>query len=274
MHGLPVRGGAARELSLPLPPARMPLVRAGRPLKRWSYVGIFGPELMLCVGDARVGPVPRRWWAVAQPDGTLRERTTAGRGGVRLEGSRLRVVSGDVRVELALERSGDVEVVSPSGDAFIWTRKQLVRARGRVSLAGRGRDLDAEGLWDDSAGYHDRSTAWRWTAGVGRAAGRRVAWNLVAGVHDAPQASERTIWVDGDPHEVGPVSFVDGLSAVTLQQDRGLEFSQWCAREEDINLLLFRSRYRQPFGTFAGELDDGIRLDEGWGVMEEHDVRW
>ena len=42
---------------------------------------------MLCVGDARVGPIPRRWWAVALPDGTLHE----GRGGLRLEGSRVLV---------------------------------------------------------------------------------------------------------------------------------------------------------------------------------------
>ena len=40
---------------------------------------------MLCVGDARIGPVPQRWWAVAEPDGTLRERTTIGRGGIDLE---------------------------------------------------------------------------------------------------------------------------------------------------------------------------------------------
>jgi hypothetical protein len=35
-----------------------------------------------------------------------------------------------------------------------------------------------------------------------------------------------------------------------------------------------RSDYRQPFGTFAGTLPGGIELAEGYGVMEEHDVRW
>ena len=35
-----------------------------------------------------------------------------------------------------------------------------------------------------------------------------------------------------------------------------------------------RSRYRQPFGTFEGELPGGFRLAEGYGVMEEHDVLW
>ena len=35
-----------------------------------------------------------------------------------------------------------------------------------------------------------------------------------------------------------------------------------------------RSRYRQPFGTFEGELPGGLTLAEGYGVMEEHDVYW
>ena len=34
------------------------------------------------------------------------------------------------------------------------------------------------------------------------------------------------------------------------------------------------SRYRQPFGTFAGELPGGLELAEGYGVMEDHDVHW
>jgi hypothetical protein len=53
-----------------------------------------------------------------------------------------------------------------------------------------------------------------------------------------------------------------------------VRFSEWSAREENLNLLLFRSRYRQPFGTFSGELPGGLRLREAQGVMEEHDVLW
>jgi len=123
---------------------------------------------------------------------------------------------------------------------------------------------------DDSAGYHERHTVWRWSAGIGRSAdGRAVAWNLVAGVHDAPESSERTVWVDGEPAEVGPVAFADDLSRVG-----GLEFTPWCAREDHTRRPLFRSDYIQPFGSFAGELPGGLRLASGHGVMEWHDVRW
>ena len=41
--------------------------------KRWRWVGVFSPELMLCVGHAHVGPLPRSWWVVAMPDGTVPE---------------------------------------------------------------------------------------------------------------------------------------------------------------------------------------------------------
>ena len=40
------------------------------------------------------------------------------------------------------------------------------------------------------------------------------------------------------------------------------------------NLLIVRSRYRQPFGTFAGALPGGIELAAGVGVMERHEALW
>jgi uncharacterized protein DUF2804 len=272
VSALPVRGTAARELGLPLPPQRAPLLRGTRPLKRWCWVGAFGPELMLCAGDARIGPLTQRWWAIARPDGHLRERTTARRGGLRVAPDGVSVEAPGVRIELGLESSEGVEVASPAGDGWAWTRKHApVRATGRVVVDGAEQPVDADAVVDESAGYHPRHTAWRWSAGVGRGeAGERVAWNLVAGVHDAPEASERTVWVDGVPREVGPVEFAGDLSGVG-----DLAFREWCAREDHTNRLIFRSHYRQPFGTFAGELPGGgPRLAEGYGVMEEHDVYW
>lgn len=247
--------------------------RAGtRPLKRWRYVGVFTRELMLCAGEAWVGPLPLRWWAVALPDGALQERSGPGRAGLGIEGSRVRVTAPGVRIALELERGEGVETASPAGAAYVWTRKQAgVGVHGSVEVAGRAHLIDGpHAVVDDSAGYHPRRTSWRWSAGIGVAAdGARVAWNLVAGIHDDPAASERTVWVDGVPHEVGPVTFAPDLSAVA-----GLRFSEWAAREDDTNLLLLRSRYRQPFGTFAGELPGGTALAEGYGVMEAHDARW
>jgi uncharacterized protein DUF2804 len=274
---LPVRGHAVRALGLRIPPGPMPLLRGTRPRKRWRYVGYYGPELMLCVGDARIGPVPQRWWAIALPGGELHERTTVGRGGVSVDRGGVRVEAGGVRIALELEESGGVEIASPtSAGHYIWTRKQAdVPARGFVEVSGKRHEIDGVAFIDDSAGYHDRHTVWKWSAGNGRTSdGRAVSWNLVAGVHDAPADSERTMWIDREPSEVGPVTFAPDLSQVTFAEGGSLEFTEWAAREEDMNMLLMRSRYRQPFGTFRGTLPGGIELAQGYGVMEEHDVLW
>jgi hypothetical protein len=62
--------------------------------------------------------------------------------------------------------------------------------------------------------------------------------------------------------------------AADLSRVGGLAFSAWSELSENLNLLVLRSRYRQLFGTFSGELPDGSRLSEGYGVMEEHDALW
>ena len=278
---LPWRGaGAQRPPGVVVPPARMPLFRAGRMLKRWRYVGFYGPEAMLCVGSARVGPSWQVWWAVwDRGERRLRERTRmlAGRGRVEVESpGRVRVRDGDVEIDLALEEGEGVETVTPAGRAWIWTRKQGdVPARGRVRMGERTIALDGRAFVDESAGYHDRVTSWRWSAGTGVAAGGEpVAWNLAEGIHDSPQASERTVWVDGEPRELGPVRFAADLSAVEFAEGGALRCTDEATRERDDNLLVFRSRYAQPFGTFSGTLPGGIELAEGYGVMERHDVRW
>jgi Protein of unknown function (DUF2804) len=268
----PVRGQGVRELDLRLPPRRMAPFRRGRPLKRWRYLAVYGPELMLCVGDARIAGFPRRWWAVALPDGTLHERTSPRRVDRGSAPGRVLVADSGVRIELAFEDAAGVEVVSPHGAGYVWTRKQAgVTVRGRVAAAGREWPIDGPlGFVDDSAGYHSHRTSWRWSAGIGWArTGEAVAWNLVEGVHDAPEASECTVWVNGEPREVAPQPFAADLSGVG-----GMRMDEWCTREDHARLGPFRSDYRQPFGVFSGALPGGPVLETGYGVMEWHDVRW
>jgi hypothetical protein len=80
--------------------------------------------------------------------------------------------------------------------------------------------------------------------------------------------------VDGRAVEIGQVRFADDLSRIEFSDGGELRFSEWSERTADKNFGLFRSRYRQPFGAFEGELPGGLRLLEGYGVMEDHDVRW
>jgi hypothetical protein len=244
-----------------------------RPLKAWRYVGAYGPEVMACVGDVRIGALRQRFWAVCEPGRPVVDRTTLGRGGVALDGSRVQVDSGDVRIDLTVEEDGGVETRHADR---VWTRKQAgVPVRGRVEVQGRTYEVDCLGAVDDTEGRHRRHTTWTWSAGVGRGlGGERIGWNLVTGVNDEPTGSERRVWVDGEPHEVGPVSFADDLSSVSFAEGGAMSFSEWGAREDRTNLLILRSSYRQPFGAFSGVLPGGLELAEGYGVIEWHDVWW
>jgi hypothetical protein len=231
--------------------------------KAWTWVGAFGPELMLCAAIARIGPATAAWWAVWEGS-ELQERSLRRAGGLVVTPSRVEVPG---VMSLSVGDDADpVEVVSPHGDQYIWTRKRGgVMARGVV----RGREVELRGLVDESAGYHARRTAWLWSAGVGvLGSGEPVAWNLVDGVHDAPSSSERTVWVAGSAREVAPQAF-DGLAGVG-----GLRFAAEATRARRERYVLMSSDYEQPFGTFTGSLPEVGALREGWGVMERHAVRW
>jgi hypothetical protein len=274
---LPYRGRfgdarPARLASLALPPQPMPGRSGLRGLKAWRYVGVFGPELMLCVAQLRIGAARQSFWAIWDRTAVrLYERTVFGAGAVQLAAGRVVISEPSVQVDLRLEEGQGIEAVCDTAGSYAWTRKQGgVRASGTVQIDGARRELDARAVIDDTAAYYPRHTSWRWSAGVGVTRdGRDVAWNLVAGVNDPPLGSERTVWLSGVPSEPPPCRFADDLSAV----DR-LSFRAEAVRQRRENLVVVRSFYRQPFGTFFGELPGGISLAGGYGVMEAHDVRW
>jgi hypothetical protein len=254
----------------------MPLLRGGRPLKRWHYAGVFADDVLLCAAQAWIGPVPVSWWAVWDRDQrTLAERTVRSRSAVAIDAGRLRVDDGPVSIDLELSEDPGVETISPHGEQYAWTRKQGgITAAGRVKLLDRELRVEGRGIVDESAGYHARHTAWRWSAGVGVSDnGAEVAWNLVDGIHDDVDTSERTIWVDGTPHHAGPARFAHDLSWVETEGAR-MDFRAEATRRREERLLLFSSRYEQPFGTFSGSLPVAGALREGLGVMERHEVTW
>src|SRR3954452_19125791 len=117
----------------------MPRWRDRRPLKRWRYVGAYGPELMICAGDAHIGPLHQRFWAIATADGRLREKTALfGSGGVRIAGPEVAIDAPRVRVRLRVDEQAEpVETLSRHGGSYIWTAKLGgVRVGGVIELDG------------------------------------------------------------------------------------------------------------------------------------------
>ena len=258
----------------------MGLLRGGRPLKRWRYVGVFCEEMMACAAIVQVGLAKQSFWAVLErPGAQLRERTRllARRGSVELTAGRLRVSDAGVALDLELAEDDGIEAVCPHGKGQVWTRKQAgIAAHGTLALDGRpARQIEALAVIDDTAGYHARVTEWWWSAGVGvNTDGVAVAWNLVSGVNDPPSGSERAVWIAGAPTETAPVSFAADLSSIRCEDGTELRFLAEAQRSRHDELLIVGSDYRAPFGSFTGELPGGTPLAHGLGVVEHHRARW
>ena len=258
----------------------MALMRGGRPLKRWRYVGVFCEQLMACAAIVQVGPARQSFWALyRRGEDRLDERTRLlpRRAELQLTRGRLLLRDRDLELDLALAEQAGVQVRCANARQHVWTRKQAgIAAYGTMTLAGDApRAIDALAVIDDTAGYHARHTEWWWSAGVGQSPeGVALAWNLVSGVNDPAHGSERAVWVAGEPREAEPVRFSADLGQIDSADGSQLRFRAEAERSRSENLVIFKSDYRAPFGTFSGTLPGGVSLARGLGVMEHHRALW
>jgi Protein of unknown function (DUF2804) len=258
----------------------MPLFRRTRPLKRWRYVGVFGEQFMVCAASVHVGPARQTFWAVFERTSGLvveRTRLIPRREALDLTPGGLQIRDAAVLLDLTLEEDDGIETICPHGRSYVWTHKQAgVRAHGTLVLGVRPPlAIDALAVIDDTAGYHARVTEWWWAAGVGRGPdGTPLAFNLVQGVNDPLSGSERAVWVAGVPREASPVRFSGDLRSIASDDGSELRFAPEAERSRRENLLLLRSDYRAPFGSFSGTLPGGIPLAHAFGVVEHHRARW
>jgi len=263
--------------SLKLPPAKAPLLQGTRPRKVWRYVAIHAESLQICAAKISIGPLDHVFWAIWD-----RETQTVHEGkhnwdrGVEMPDGRLLIHDKGIEAEFALAEVAGVETVTPVGNSWTWTRKQGgINATGFVRLNGKDIQISAPAIIDDSAGFHARQTDWLWCSGVGtNTAGQAVAWNFVNGINDDPAGSEQTVWVDGAAHAVDPLLIATDLSHVRFADQSQLDFHQESVRGHKQNLVLLKSQYSQPFGTFSGDLPHAGRLKTGLGVMESHSALW
>ena len=218
-------------------PPRPPPVASVRS-RRWRWVGAFSAEADAGRRARARSSGARSWWAGVGDGQRLHERSAAAPRPRAATPGRAQVGL----IDLRFPEAEGIEVVSPHGAEYIWTRKQGGIPMRRTVL---GKPFEGHGFIDDTVG---RTTCaappWRWSAGVGSPSRRARGVGLVDGVHDDPEASERTVWVDGTPHHVGPLPFAGDLSGVG---DLRCETVAVRARRE--RMLVFASDYEQPFGA-------------------------
>lgn len=64
------------------------------------------------------------------------------------------------------------------------------------------------------------------------------------------------------------------LKRISCEDGSRLRFHAEAERARRENLLIFKSDYRAPFGSFSGALPGGIALAHGLGVVEHHRALW
>ena len=153
-------------------------------------------------------------------------------------------------------------------------------ARGEVRAGGKRFDLDGHfGSLDHTSGLLARDTSWRWAS----ASGARVGLNLVEGFNGPV---ENVLWLDGQPLPAGEAVFefdkADHSKPWKVRTKNGmldLVFTPEGARREDVDLVVAKSWYVQPIGTFSGTVRAGpgapaVEVKELVGVTEDHVAKW
>ena len=162
-----------------------------------------------------------------------------------------------------LDEGTGVEVVSPHGRSYIWTRKQAGRrgARARCGWAAASCASTARSASSTSPPATTRGTprgAGRPGIGVARD-GRRGG--LEPGRRRARRAARRASARCGST--ASRTRWSRWSSPPTCRRWAGCASREWSAREDHTNRLVMRSDYRQPFGSFSGALPGGCELERG-----------
>jgi len=204
---------------------------------------------------------------------------------------KVKASAGDVRVDVTLRPSASpLRLCSRAGyRGWVYTEKTVpIDLSGQVCYGGRTVEVGSpayRGLMDWTAGYMRRHTFWNWAAAASTLPdGRSFGLNLSCGVNET-SFTENAFWVDGVRTKVDTVNFVfqsrnlyEPWHVASYDQNVDLAFYPEAHREESVNALLVKSKFKQFMGTFVGRLrtDSGetIKIEACPGWAEDHYAKW
>jgi hypothetical protein len=265
------------------------IVRMGYATSAFAFV-FDVPARRMLVDRTVLGP-PRAAEIVDDPHASgMVARFAFGRSKLALErrgtSCELTVRLADVAIDVFFDESTappSVAAIAQLGPDLVSAteKRALAKVRGSVVAAGRRISLDG-GMagYDYTHGLMPRNTRWKWAFAMGRAKdGAPIAFNVVQGFVGEDECAafrsdrvfpirEPRIDFDVD-HPERPWRLV--ANGVDLTFDVG------AVHEQRTNIVLVRSRFLQPVGTFSGTLtigDRAVELDGVPGVVEDQDVLW
>lgn len=205
---------------------------------------------------------------------------------LRAEGSQ----EGLPKVTLALVAHGGppaeaLAVVLPLGRSRgMYSHKVPLPLSGEVRVGDevyRFDPAECTAILDVHKAHYPRETWWNWATAVGfDGGGRRIAFNLTRNVVEGDALHENAAWIDGKLHLLSKAKFNLGADPWTAGTEDGavdLRFEAEGERSEDVDYGVLKSMFRQRYGTFSGRLrvgGEGITLNRGFGLFEDHRSRW
>jgi hypothetical protein len=276
--------------------------------KAWIYMGVYSPDLICGFAIADAGMVATAFAyfysfkdsvfeenKITAPLGfptgfnpNLNSEWRLGNYLIKTSNGRLSFqYTGKFKMYIEAENpSGGVSIVAPSGEKrpFNFTYKNLCMPV-KVQVNNGGINTYAVsgkyGSIDFTKGYPPRETTWNWLSFIGNTETQKsIAVNLVDQFNGN---MENILWVDGEKTQLSTAVFsmqepYDKTDWLIETRDGILNchLSPRGARSENINALLLKSRFIQPFGTVDGTVViNGVQERfTAVGVVEDHLAVW
>lgn len=186
-------------------------------------------------------------------------------------------------MQLTEDGLGCTTIAPAAGRPFHHTYKNLLLP-AKVDVVADGEQIHFEGKvggLDFSKGYPPRTTFWNWASvNAVTDAGIEFGMNLVG---DFNNGIENALWINGKISQLSQATFSyihpvekSNWYIKTLDGTVNMHFTPLGVRGENINALIMKSIFKQPFGVFKGTIiiDGQPQSFTGYGVVEEHFAKW
>lgn len=184
--------------------------------------------------------------------------------------------------------AGHLVICHPFADGTpLYSNKCVMPAHGTLALGDEHvefADGEAVLILDDHKGHYPSPMQYDWVTAAGRDdAGRVVGFNLTDNqVRDPDTYNENALWVGGEVHRLGAVTFErpEGVHGPWRVRDRlgqvDVTFEPTVRNEQHVGPRSVLADYYGPFGWYSGEIDTGtarLVVDGMFGMGEQKLIR-
>ena len=276
--------------------------------KAWIFFGVFSPDLICGFAIADAGMVATAFsYFYSLKDGVFEEDKTTvplgfasdfnpnldsewklGNYTIKTENGKMSMqYLGKYKMYIDAENNANgASIVAPSnnGRPFNFTYKNLcVPVKVQINNGGISTYATSGkyGSIDFTKGYPPRETIWNWLSFIGiTETEKTIAVNLVDRFNSN---MENILWIDGKKVLLSNAkfSFSEPLDKTDwlIETEDGIlncHLSPRGSRTENINALVMKSKFIQPFGTLDGTvmIDGKPEKFTAFGVVEDHHAVW